>query len=52
MRELSKYELNVVVGGSLSGAVISSIIRGVNMVFDIGRSFGSALRRIMTKRLC
>lgn len=52
MHELSKYELNTVVGGALSGAVISSIIRGAGIILELGRSFGSALRRFMTKNMC
>lgn len=52
MHELSKYELNSIVGGSLSGAVISSIIKGANTILEIGRSFGSAIRRFITKSFC
>ncbi len=52
MRELSNKELSLVTGGSLSGAIISSVIRGANVILEIGRSLGSALRRFMTKNLC
>ena len=52
MKELTKYELNQINGGSLSGAVISSIIRGASVVLEIGRSFGSAIRRFLTKQYC
>lgn len=50
--ELTKTELNNIVGGGLSGAVLSSIIKGVSLIFDIGKSFGSALRRLSTKEYC
>lgn len=51
MRELTNKELNLVVGG-ISGAVLSSIIRGASVILELGRSFGSALRRIITKKYC
>ena len=52
MKELTNKELNLVIGGAVSGAVISSIIRGVTVILELGRSFGSALRRIITKKYC
>lgn len=52
MRELSNKELNLVIGGSISGAVLSSIIKGVSLIFEIGRSFGSSVRRMITKNYC
>lgn len=50
--ELTNKELNSIVGGALSGAVISSLIRGASLVFEIGKSFGSALRRMMKGNYC
>lgn len=52
MKVLTNYELNSINGGAVSGAIISSIIRGANIIFEIGRSFGSSIRRFMTKNLC
>lgn len=52
MKDLTNYELNNINGGALSGAIISSIIRGANIIFEIGKSFGSSIRRLMTKNLC
>ena len=52
MKELSKKDLNLVIGGTISGAVISSVIRGVSVILELGRSFGSAIRRIVTKKYC
>ena len=52
MKELTKKELNSISGGAISGAIISSVIRGVNVILELGRSFGSAIRRIMTKNYC
>lgn len=52
MKKLTKCELNQITGGSISGAVISSIIRGASVVLELGRSFGSAIRRFFTKQYC
>ncbi len=50
--ELNTEELNEIVGGSVSGAILSSVIKGVNLLFEIGRSFGSSIRRLVTKKYC
>ena len=52
MQELTNKELNLVIGGAISGAILSSVIKGVSVVLELGRSFGSALRRIVTKNYC
>ena len=52
MKELTNKELNLIIGGTISGAVITSVIKGVSVVLELGRSFGSALRRIATKNYC
>lgn len=52
MKELTNKELNMIVGGSLSGAVISSILKGVDMMLELGRSLGSSIRRLFTKNFC
>ena len=51
MRELTNKELNLVIGG-VSGAVLSSIIKGASVILELGRSLGSAVRRMMTKNYC
>lgn len=52
MRELTRRELNLVVGGMVSGAFLTSIIKGAGIILELGRSFGSALRRMITKNYC
>ena len=50
---LSKKELIYIVGGiNITASFISAISRGINSVLGLGRSFGSALRRIIDGRLC
>ena len=52
MRELDKKELLNVEGGSISGTMINSITRGINTLLDMGRSLGSAIRRIGSGNVC
>lgn len=53
---LSKKELIEVNGGgilsTISGTLLNSIIKGVNAFMDVGRSLGSALRRIFGGTMC
>ena len=51
MIRLNKEELNNINGGT-SGAVISSIIRTISTILDMGRMLGSAIRRLSTRRYC
>ena len=52
MRELSNNELVCINGGGISGTLISSITRGINTILDLGRSLGSAIRRIGSRNIC
>ena len=50
--ELSKKELNEINGGGMSGAIISSVIKCISLIYEIGRSIGSSIRRMSTRRYC
>ena len=51
--ELNKNQLLSVVGGvSISGTLINSFVRGITAIFDIGRSIGTAIRRIRSGNIC
>lgn len=53
MRNLEKCELVNVYGGiNISGTFVSSIAKGINTVLDLGRSLGSAIRRISSNKYC
>lgn len=53
MRQLTNDELLKIIGGvSITGALITSIYKGINTILDLGRSFGSAIRRIQTGSMC
>lgn len=53
MIKLNKNELYDINGGvSISGTLISAVTRGINTLLDLGRSFGTAIRRIGSNNLC
>ncbi|MGE5456200.1 MAG: hypothetical protein ACM3O4_03760 [Ignavibacteriales bacterium] len=50
---LKKEELLLIEGGvSVSGTFINSLVRGINSILDLGRSVGTAIRRIGGNKLC
>ena len=52
MNRLNEKEMLNIVGGDLSGTVINAFARGINTILELGRSFGSAIRRISNGNLC
>lgn len=51
MKELNKEEMLKVNGGAgFTASFLSAIVRGVNSFLDVGRSIGSAIRRIYEKK--
>lgn len=52
MKALNNIELKNIKGGSVSGTLINSVVRGINAFLDIGRYFGSGLRRIIGNQKC
>ena len=53
MTRLDSEELKSIDGGfSLSGTLINAFTSSMKTVFNIGRSFGNALRRIKENKLC
>ncbi len=49
---LQKCELLNINGGGISGTMISAFTRCINSILDLGRSLGTAIRRISTGNLC
>lgn len=49
---MSKEELYNIRGGAISAALINSIIRGIISLCDLGKSLGSAVRRIISGNTC
>lgn len=53
MTELTNQKLNEVHGGiNITGTFISSLVRGIDVIMDLGRSLGSAFRRAKDRTLC
>lgn len=49
---LKKEELKQIEGGAVTAAFITAIIGGIKVVIDLGRSLGTAIRRIQGNNLC
>lgn len=50
--ELEKQELLTIIGGAISGTLLNSLVRGINAILDLGRSLGTAIRRLGTNSIC
>ncbi len=53
MQTLEKNQLIIIKGGlNISGTLLNSIARLMNSILDVGRSFGSGIRRIVSGKKC
>jgi hypothetical protein len=52
MIQLNYEQLNYVRGGSISGTLINAFVRGIEALLDLGRSLGSAIRRVKSNAIC
>ncbi len=52
MINLNHKQLVNISGGSLSGTIINAFVSGIKTVIDVGRSLGTALRRIKEDKMC
>lgn len=50
--EINKQQLLQIYGGAISGTLLNSIVRGINALLDLGRSLGTAIRRIGNNSIC
>ena len=48
----NKEELKRIYGGDISGSMLSSMVRGITILLELGRSLGSSLRRVMDGNMC
>lgn len=49
---LTNEELNKIVGGAVTAAFLNAIARGIGTILDLGRSVGTAIRRIGSGSIC
>ncbi|MBQ7140141.1 MAG: hypothetical protein IJO32_01400 [Bacilli bacterium] len=53
MREMNKeYLLQIDGGVNISGAIVTAFTKAFNTILDIGRSLGTAIRRINSGQMC
>ncbi len=53
MIKLTEKELKTICGGAaISGAIINAYTKIIDLILEIGRSFGSSLRRLFSKNIC
>ena len=51
---MDREDLLLVIGGAstISGTVLNAVVRAVNAALEVGRSLGTAIRRIKTGQYC
>lgn len=52
MKELTEKEMKNINGSGLSGTLINAVRNGIMSIADIGRYFGSSIRRLIEGNLC
>ena len=52
MQELKELQMQKVIGGAITSAIINAISKAVNTVYQLGKQTGSALRRIVSGSYC
>ena len=52
VKVLKDEELFNIVGGSISASMINYLVRGIEAIFELGQSFGTAIRRAKENKIC
>lgn len=52
MKKIENNELHQIYGGAITAGFITAVVRAVNSILDLGRSLGSAIRRIQNGKVC
>lgn len=53
MKKIDNEELFLIVGGiNITGTLINSITSGITKILDLGRSLGTAIRRVIGNSVC
>ena len=52
MKKLSENEMRNISAGGISAAMVNAFSKVFNVFVDIGRYFGSSLRRIFDHNMC
>lgn len=49
---LNKNELMAIRGGAVTATLINAIVKGLNILIELGKSVGSSIRRISSGSTC
>ena len=49
---MTRQELFFIKGGSITASMIEAVFNGLQKIFDFGRTLGSAISRLYTKKWC
>ena len=50
---LNKQELLAITGGgTITSSMLNAIARGISTITDLGRALGSAIRRMVSGKIC
>ena len=52
MKILKNEELKNIQGGAITASFITAVVRAVNGLLDLGRSLGTAIRRMQNGSIC
>lgn len=53
MREIRKEEMLKIEGGtSITGSMLNAIYKTIDLIYSIGESLGSYIRRAVEKKVC
>lgn len=53
MKEIEKENLHHIDGGTgISGTLINAFSTGIKTILEVGRSFGTSLRRVFSNNMC
>ena len=50
--KLNKQQMQNITGGGVSYSLINAITKAITAIYDLGKSTGSAIRRIIKKSYC
>lgn len=53
MKEIKKEEMKMIEGGTnITGSMLNAIYKTIDLIYSIGESLGSYIRRAVEKKLC
>jgi len=53
MEKIKLEEMYTIVGGiNITSALLNALTSAANTIFEVGRAFGSAIRRFSSRSLC